>query len=98
MKKLVALLVVLGVVICAGCGKEAPKKKTAKPVDRPPPVAGEKAPEAAKAPEKAPEAAKAPEKAPEAAKTPEKAPEAPKAPEKAPEAAKAPPPPAPDKK
>lgn len=92
MRKLVALLVVLGVVACAGCGKEAPKKKVGAKPDTPPPAAGAKAPEAPKAPE----AAKAPEKAPEAAKAPEKAPEAPKAPEKAPEAAKAPP--APDKK
>jgi len=96
MRKLVALLVVLGVVACAGCGKEAPKKKVGAKPDMPPPAAGAKAPEKAPEAPKAPEAAKAPEKAPEAAKAPEKAPEAPKAPEKAPEAAKAPP--APDKK
>jgi len=46
MKKLVALLVVLGVVICAGCAKEAPKKKATGKVDMPPPAAGAKAPEA----------------------------------------------------
>jgi hypothetical protein len=54
MKRLLALMVVVAVAVCIGCGKEAPKKTKATVKDMPPPVV--------KGPEKGPETAPPAEK------------------------------------
>jgi hypothetical protein len=78
MKRLVALMLVLGLAVCIGCGQKAEKKSgSSGKAMTPPPGAGAKA----KAPEtKAPETTAPEGKAPEAKAPEAKAPEA-KAPE-----------------
>jgi|GEM_PF-4362938 len=100
MKRLLALMVVVAVAVCIGCGKEAPKKSKTPVKETPPPVM--KGPE--KPAEPAPSAEKkdaAPPAEKKAAAPEEKKDAPPPAPEKKdapPEEKKDAPPPAPEKK
>jgi hypothetical protein len=83
MKRLLALMVVVAVAVCIGCGKEAPKKSSKTPVkETPPPVM--------KGPEKPAEPAPSAEKKDAAPPAEKKV--------AAPEEKKDAPPPAPEKK